>query len=549
MSFFDRLRMTLVVVVFVLAGCGARTAETRNANMIVAGWISGPDGFNPYVTIASAAKMIEDEIYTPLIDLGPDMRPRRQTSFAYKIDITDAGKRYVLHLRKNARWTDGAPMTAKDVVFTIRLESNPNVTSGYPGDFALMRSIRALNPYTVEIRLSQPSPPFLENSLASDTLILPQHVLEKYPVSSEAEAKFVNSDAEFSQHPVTGGPWRILRNVPDAYIVLEPNPTYWGPKPHLSQIAFRVYPQQDSLYAAVDAGEIDVTDIPPNLWRVHSRLRGNHKFINWPWNVTFLLLPNYHDPAIAWMHDPRVKQAMMYAINRRFIISGIMSGQADVLNGPIPSFSPFYDKSLPVYEYDPQKARQMLDAAGYRMKGGIREKDGVPMRVTLKTGGATDAVASNIAELIQANLKSVGIDCVLENEEIQTFFVDLHNSRFQLALRGIILPPYPDDYKFYYSTQTRANGGYNAGFYSNAQIDKAIFDARTAPSLAASRAALDRYQQLAARDLPVLYLYSNRLGAVVPKNLTGYDLDPLAPAALPMGLQFWALRHGSTGSP
>lgn len=534
------LSMALAALLFV--SCGARTAETRNPNMIVTGWIAGPDGFNPYVTIASAAKMVEDEIYSPLIDLGPDMRPRWPTSFAYKVDVTDAGKRYVLHLRSNAHWSDGVPMTAKDVVFTIELEANPAVTSSYAGDFALMRSVRALDARTVEVVLSQPSPPFLENSLASDTLILPQHVLEKYPAGSEAEAKFVNTDSQFSQHPVTGGPWRILRNVPDAYLVLEPNPRYWGPRPHLSRIAFRVYPQQDSLYAAVDAGEIDVTDIPPNLWRVHERLRGNHKFINWPWNVTFLLLPNYHDPAIAWMHDTRVKQAMMYAINRRFIIDGIMSGQADMLNGPVPSFSPYYDKSLPVYAYDPAKARTLLDAAGWRMNGSVREKNGVPMRVTLKTGGATDAVASNIAELIQANLKAVGIDCTLENEEIQTFFVDLHNSRFQLALRGIILPPYPDDYKFYDSTQTRANGGYNVGFYSNPQIDAAIEQARTAPSAARSRAALKRYQQLAARDLPVLYLYSNRLGAVVPKNLTGYDLDPLAPAALPMGLQFWRMN-------
>jgi peptide/nickel transport system substrate-binding protein len=307
----------------------------------------------------------------------------------------------------------------------------------------------------------------------------------------------------------------------------------------LPAIAFRVYPQQDSLYAAVDAGEVDITDIPPNLWRVHGRLRGNHKFITWPWNVEFHLLPNYHDPGIPWIHDARVKQALMYAINRDFIVNGIMSRQADVVDGPIPHFSPYYDRSLHHYAYDPAKAGALLDAAGWHMRGGVRMKNGVAMRVTLKTGGATDAVASNIAELIQANLKAVGIDCVLENEEIQTFFADVHNSRFQLALHGAILLPYPDDYKWYDSSQTRANGGYNLGFYSNPQIDRALEDARTASSAAASRAALDRYQRVANADLPVIYLYSNRLAAVVPANLSGYDLDPTAPAALPMGLEFW----------
>lgn len=536
------LAMALVVLIG-LSACGARSAETRNANMLIAGWIAGPQGFNPYVAISSASNMIEDEIFTPLIDLGADLRPRWPTSAAYKVDVLDNGTRYVLHLRRNMRWIDGQPLTAADAVFTIKLESNPHLLQSKAGDFSLMRSVRALDPYTVEVRLTRPSPPFLINALSSnDTLALPKHVLGKYPPGSEAEAQFVNADSDFSQRPVTSGPWRILRNVSDNYLILQRNPSYWGPQPHIEQIAFRVYPQQDSLYAAVDAGEIDVTDIPPNLWRVHTRLRGNHKFINWPWNVTFLLLPNYHDPAIEWMHDPRVKQAMMYAINRQFITQGIMSGQADVLNGPIPSFSPFYDRSLKTYAYDPAKARQLLDAAGWHLQGNVRTKNGTPMHVTLKTGGATDAVASNIAELIQANLKAVGIECTLENEEIQTFFVDLHHSRFQLALRGLILPPYPDDYKFYDSTQTVENGGYNAGYYSNPQIDAAIEDARTATSAAASRAALNRYQQLASRNLPVIYLYSNRLGAVVPRNLTGYDLNPLAPAALPMGLQFWRMK-------
>jgi peptide/nickel transport system substrate-binding protein len=522
-----------------LAGCGARGAETKNPNIVVAAWIAGPDGFNPLVTVGSAATMIEDEIFSPLIDLGPDMRPRWSTSLAYKVDVTDGGKRFIMHLRRNAKWSDGKPLTAKDVVFTIRLGTNTHLIHGHSSDFALMRSVRALDPYTVELTLSSPSPPFLENALANDTLPLPEHILGKYPPLSEAEAKFLNADADFSQHPIVSGPWRVLRNVPDSYLILQRNPDYWGKPPKLSEIAFRVYPQQDSLYAAVDAGEVDVTDIPPNLWRVHTRLRGNYKFINWPWNVTFLLLPNYHDPAIAWMHDPHVKQAMMYAINRKFIVDGIMSGQADILNGPVPGFSPYYDPHVRTYSYDPARARAMLDAAGWHMQGGVRMKDGKAMRLTLKTGGATDAVASNIAELIQSNLKAVGIDCVLENEEIQTFFVDLHNSRFQLALRGIILSPYPDDYLSYYSTQTRANGGYNVGFYSNPQIDRQIVAARTASSPAQARAALDRYQELAAEDLPVLYLYSNRLGAVVPSNLTGYDLTPLAPAALPMGLQFW----------
>ncbi len=531
--------LAAVTAAALLTACGgARSAETRDPNMLVAAWIAGPEGFNPLVTVGSAAKMIEDEIYSPLVDVGPNLQPRWSTSLAYKVDVSDGGKRYVMHLRRNARWSDGHPLDARDVVFSIQLGMNTGLVSGNSSDFALMKSVRALDPYTVELTLSSPSPPFLINALG-ETKPLPQHLLGKYPLLSDDEAKFVNTDADFSQHPVVSGPWRILRNVRDSYTILERNPDYWGPKPHLPRIAFRVYPQQDSLYAAVDAGEVDVTDIPPNLWGIHTRLRGDHRFINWPWNVTFLLLPNYHDPQIAFMHDPRVKQAMLYAINRKFIVQGLMNGQADVLNGPVPSFSPYFNKAIHGYDYDPAKARALLDAAGWKMHNGVRMKDGKSMHLTLKTGGATDAVAANIAELIQANLKSVGIDCTLENEEIQTFFEDLHGSRFQLALRGIILSPYPDDYKTYSSTETRKNGGYNYGFYSNPQIDKAIAAARTASSPQAARAALNRYQMLANEDLPVLYLYSNRLGAVVPKNLTGLGLDPDAPAALPMGLQFW----------
>ncbi|HEY8298482.1 MAG TPA: ABC transporter substrate-binding protein, partial [Candidatus Baltobacteraceae bacterium] len=256
----------------------------------------------------------------------------------------------------------------------------------------------------------------------------------------------------------------------------------------------------------------------------------------------FVLLPNFHAATAPFLRERAVRQAMLYAINRPFIIKGIMSGEADQLNGPIPTFSPYYNSREPMYPFDPARARAVLDAAGWKLHNGVRMKNGVALRFALKTGGATDAVASNIAELVQADLRAVGIDCQLDNEELQTFFADIHASKFDVALRGVILPPYPDDYKDYDSAQTVAHGGYNLGFYSNPQIDRAIDAARTAPNPQQARADLNRYQQLAATDLPALYLYSNRLGAIVPSRMTGLELTPVAPAALPMGLQFWRFR-------
>lgn len=520
-----------------LTGCNARLAETRDPSLVVTAWIAGTAGFNPLTTTSSASRMIAGMIFTRLLDLDPSMRPRFSTSLATSIDVSDRGTRYVIHLRP-ARWSDGVPLDADDVAFTLELSANPDVIPGLASSFVLMRSARALDERTVEIRLTRASPPFLLDALG-ELSILPKHVLERFPASSQAEATFVNGDTAFAQNPVVSGPFRIERNVPDAYLVLARNPRYWGKPSILPEIAFRVYPEQNSLYAAVDAGEVDVTDIPPELWRVHDRLRGDHRFVTWPWNVAFMLLPNFADTHIAFMKDRIVRQAMMYALDRQFMTAGIMDGQANVLNGPIPQFSPYYDPKLPVYGYDPAKARAMLDADGWHLHAGVREKNGVALRITLKTGGATDAVASSIAELIQANFKAVGIDCELQNEELQTFFNDIQQSNFQIALRGRILQPYADDFRDYDSSQTKERGGSNYGSVDIPPLDAAMRAARTAPSLAASRAALDRYQEIGAHELPVLYLYSNRLAAVVPKNLHGLGLSPLSAAALPEDAQFW----------
>jgi peptide/nickel transport system substrate-binding protein len=488
--------------------------------------------------------MMEDLIYTPLVDVGPDLKTRLATSLAQRVVVDEGGRRYRLYLRHNVKWSDGKPVTAADVLFTIRADSNPDVTESVPSRYLLMQSVRAIDPYTVEIRLKKPSPPFLMNSLAA-LLPLPAHVLRRYAEASPQEAQYLNTETAFSQHPVVSGPFVIERNVTDSYTILKRNPSYWGPFHSPFRYAFRVYPQQDSLYAAVDAGEVDVTDIPPNLWRIHDRLKGPHTFVTWPWNVAFMLLPNFADPEIPFFHERAVRQAMMYAINRDFIVHGIMNGQADVLNGPVPEFSPYHDPHTVRYPYDPARASALLEAAGWHMQGGVRVKNGRPLHFVLKTGGATDAVASNIAELIQANLKSVGIDCELQNEEITTFFADLHALKFSVALRGVILTPYPDDYRSYDSKATRKNGGYNYGSYSNPQMDAILERARSAPSAAQARADLNAYQELAARELPVLFLYSNRLAAIVPSNLTGYELTPDAHAALPMGQQFWKLKPSS----
>lgn len=529
-----------------MSGCNARQAETRNPNLVVAAWIAGPPGLNPLTNVSSAATMIEDIIYTPLVDLGSDMLPRWSTSLATSVDITDGGKRYVIHLRK-ARWSDGQPLDAADVVFTILVQTNNGVLNPLSSNFSLMKSVRALDPETVQITLSNPSPAFLPDALAA-TLPLPKHILGKYPPRSAQEATFLMNDASFSQSPVVSGPYNVLRNIPDAYLILTRNPNYWGKPAILPEVAFRVYPQQDSLYAAVDAKEVDITNIPPQLWRVRDRLRGPYKFLTWPWNVRFALLLNFADPHVPFFKERAVRHAMMYAINRGFIVNGIMDGQADLLNGPIPTFSTYYDKKTPHYTYDPAKARALLDAAGWKMVGGVRKKDGVALRFTLKTGGATDAVASNIAELIQANMKAVGIDCEIDNEELQTYFNDLHATHFEVALRGRILAAFPDDYQTYDSTQTRANGGNNLGSYDNPKADAWIVRARTAPNMAIARKALDGWQILGAEDLPEIWLYSNRLSAVVPSNMTGFGLTPTAPAALPMDVQFWR-RIQSTPQP
>ncbi|MEO6912699.1 MAG: peptide ABC transporter substrate-binding protein, partial [Candidatus Baltobacteraceae bacterium] len=532
-----------LAALLLFSGCGARNAETRDPNIVICAWISAPESFNPFTTVSAAATMIQDLIYTKIVDLGPDLRPRWSTSFASKIAITNGGRTYTLHLHSGGRWADGAPITADDLVFSLKLASNTHLLAGNSGDFALLdeRSVRRVDRNTVVFTLSSPSPPFLENAL-SETFIVPEHLFGHYPPQSQAEATFINSNQVLAHHPFASGAFTIKRVVPDSYLIIEPNPGYWGPKPFLNEIAFRVYPQQDSLYAAVDAGEVDVTDIAPNLWRVHTRLRGNHRAVTWPWNVAFVLLPNFRSRSAPFLRERAVRQAMLYAINRPFIIKGIMSGEADRLNGPIPSFSPYYNRYVPKYPFDPARARALLDEAGWKLQGGVRSKNGAALRFTLKTGGATDAVASNIAELVQANLRGVGIDCRLDNEELQTFFDDIHHSKFEVALRGTILQAYPDDYKDYYSTQTVARGGYNLGFYDNAQVDKAIDSARVAQSKQQARADLNRYQKLAATELPALYLYSNRLGAIVPSWMTGFDLTPLAPAALPMGLQFWRRR-------
>lgn len=479
----------------------------------VEGVAGGPTYLNP---LLSGYNQVDGDLVSLIFSGLTEINERGEVvpDLALRWDISEDGLTYTFYLRPDVRWHDGEPLTADDVVFTIEALQEPDF-QGPPELATLWQAVTAekRSDHIVSFTLQEPFAPFL----AYTTLgILPKHILKGVPATEFPPHPF-------SAHPVGTGPFRILELTAE-HALLEANPYYYGQKPYLDKVEFRFYRDYGEIFAAYQRGEVEGISriLPPDLDRVR-QAEGLSLYSTWlsGYNLIFL---NLEAPVF---QEKEVRQALLWAIDRQRIIDQILDGQGLVVDSPILPNSWAYDEDIPRYDYNPQRAKALLEEAGWvdTDNNGVREKEGVPLEFPLLTND--DPLRVRIIEEIAMELAEVGMR--VHTQVLGYGASEILQSRhFTAVLYGWgDLPPDPDLYEMWHSTQT-TDEGQNYGGFANRDVDELLEQARLINDPIQRAELYRRFQEIFAQEVPALLLYYPIYNYAVGEQVKGVQLAPLS---------------------
>ena len=333
-------------------------------------------------------------------------------------------------------------------------------------------------------------------------------------------AEQINTADFNTKSPVYTGPFKFKEWVKDDHITLEANPDYFLGKPNVDQYVLKVVKDGNVVAAQLKTGESDFGFYEAPLLSEMQKQDNVNNYAFDTFNFTFYTL-NLDPAKTTLFQDKQVRQALLYGLDRDAMVKSIMFGQGSVANASEPVLSWAYNPdNSPKYPYDPQKAEQLLDAAGWK-KGadGIRAKDGKKMSFQCWTN-AGNKVRENYVTVMQEQWKQIGVEMTPKLEEWNAFLDRLTKTHdFDCFLVGFVWGVDPNQRTMFHTDSYK--GGFNMAKYSNPELDKILDDALQTTDVAKRKDLYLKMQQIIAEDLPVTIIDFPKQPAAVSKKVAG----------------------------
>lgn len=499
--------------------------------MVTVAEVGAPDTLNPLfsqssATSADVTSAVFDSLLrvTPQGTLGPDL--------ATGYDRSPDGLHWTFMLRHNVTWHDGAPFTARDVVYTARL-ANAGVGAAVTLGFDHIRSIQALGDDRVVVTLISPYAPFL--SYYATAPVVPEHVLGPLPL------KGVRTYSAFNRRPIGTGPFAVSAYSADRGVTLTANPTYFGGKPRLDGITFRFLSSGAVALHAIADGSADVVgpsiNMSPGQFVALQQRGGLHTFAaaGAEWSHLDLVQSGF-------LVDKAVRRALAYATPKAELVRTVLLGLGDVADADQPPHTRYYNPAVRnSYPFSIATARRLLVADGFRLgRDGFFAKNGRPLAITLWGDSASPDVRLTL-RLIQHRWQQAGVAATVSLVDQETLFGQagpLYNpNRFTSTGMNAVYFEWingfePEDSYFWQSSQIvtpqHPAGGNYVG-YSNPLVDALTAQAAHASDDATRVKLYNRIQQLLAQDQPVIFLAWHRVLTVTAGRMHGYVPNPYLP--------------------
>ncbi|MDD5589647.1 MAG: ABC transporter substrate-binding protein [Candidatus Portnoybacteria bacterium] len=442
---------------------------------------------------------------------------------AESYQIGDSGKTYEVFLRKNAFWHDGQPVTAEDVIYTISIIKDPNYRSPLRANWYGVE-VEKIDDFAIRFKLKNPYAAFLSNLTAG---ILPKHIWQNI--------SFVDFPlSERNLKPIGSGPYffKKLEKNKDGTIKtleLEAFKDFYLEGPYLSQIVLRFFGNEDDALASWRKGEIQGVSYVSAVNYQAAKNRQNNGV-----NIYSLSLPRsfslfFNQEIQKTLSDKNVRLAMAHAIDKNELVRQVLGGFGQPIHSPIPPGMLGYSNDIKIYEFNIDKAKEILESNGWVDKDGdgIREKimekgkDPVKLEFTLTTISWPELVSA--ADFVKNSWEKIGIKTNVEaNDALSVQQENIKSRQYQILLFGEVLNIDPDPFSFWHSSQKK-DPGLNIAVYDNSKVDAILQDARQDIDQASRAKKYEEFSKIIVEDLPAIFLYSPSYLYPLSNQIKGID--------------------------
>jgi peptide/nickel transport system substrate-binding protein len=501
----------------------ANTPPASPTGRVVVGLSQEPTVFNPLMAHIEVDDAVHFSLFDALVRMDPEgvFQPNLAAEVPSQKNggISEDGRTWRIRLRDDVRWHDGKPFTAEDVKFTLELLTNPKFRAWRTSGHSLVRDITVVSPTEITWRMEEAFAPYL--SFLAETFMVPKHILEK-----EADP----NTAAFNQAPVGTGAFKWGERVAGDHIELVANADYFGEGPYVERLVFKYIPDMTVLYTQFKSGDVDLVDqayITADHYEEARTLSGRKVTLETGSSLESIYL-NLERPQFK---ELAVRQALYAAMDRKAIIEAIYYGVGAPSETFMPPESYYYNPKLPVQEFNLDRARQILDEAGWVPgSDGIRAKDGVRLSFSNST-----TAGNNLREQTQQFLKQtfaeIGVEMTISNLPAAVMWGEYWlKSQFDTAMVGVtyLIAADPDATNRLHTSAIAAKGGRgsNTGQYSNPEVDALLEKGARTFDPDARREIYFRVQELVRHDLPFLPLFAYTIVLGRKEGLDGFEPNP-----------------------
>jgi peptide/nickel transport system substrate-binding protein len=476
--------------------------------------VGNPQLLNPILRGSITEIFIQNAMFRPLMRANPETL-ESEPLLAETWEVDDSGAELTVSLREGVEWHDGTPVTADDIKFTFDKVMEPETLTGFTANVTDLESVDVVDTHTATFNLSSPSSAFVSSMQIH---LIPKHILE--------DEDDINI-AGFNQNPLGCGPFKFERFVDGDEVTLVANEEYFGGRPHLDELIYKVIPDVNVRLAQIRTGEVNVVDAvePAQL----EQLEGNPDISIYRMNQTsyFGFFVNWQKPPF---DDIRVRRALNHAVDKQAIVDRVLLGEATLATSVFPPALDWaHTSDVETQEYDPERAIALLAEAGWEDNDGdgIVEKDGEPFQFSL-VGDTGSATRRQIVTLGQQFFIDIGLDVQIEFYEWNDFLENYQWSpdKEMTLLWNAFNPPIDPDAlarRWHSASGPREN----QTAYNNPRVDELFALAKQEFDQDVRQQHYHEIQRIIAEDVPFVILYYPVEIAAAQSNLRGIVPSPI----------------------